>query len=103
MNLLEEVSFVNWLSQDCGYGDIRPLNDGRYVAIRQFLFTHAIIVGQIGDRCGVDDRWCYHSYAAAKTALCAWDGTGEPLGWHRHPASGRRRIEGEPTTEYVSF
>ena len=50
------------------------------------------------------DRWCYHSVAAAIEAAKAWDGVwpeGEPDGWHRHPATGRRRENGDPSTEEV--
>jgi len=32
----------------------------------------------------------------------AWDGEGEPTGWMRHPASGRRRPGGDETKEYVN-
>jgi hypothetical protein len=35
-------------------------------------------------------RWCYHDEQSALEALEAWDGTNEPAGWHRHPATGRR-------------
>ncbi len=53
-------------------------------------FTHAILVGRIGNSVTYDDRWCYSTRAAAEEALEAWDGRGEPTGWHRHPATGRR-------------
>ena len=66
-----------------------------------FAFTHAIIVGDVGDRAGYADRWCYHSLAAAAEALLLWDGHGEPYGWHRHPPSGRRRPDGDAAMEYV--
>jgi hypothetical protein len=57
------------------------------------MFTHAIIIGQMGDYFGYADRWCYRSEAAAFAALQAWDGTGEPTGWIRHPDTGRRISE----------
>ena len=37
----------------------------------------------------------------AVAALKEWDGVGEPKGWMRHPASGRRRPGGDPEQEYV--
>lgn len=58
------------------------------VAIAPLMFTHAIISGV--NRFGYEGRWCYKNYAKAKAALDAWDGTGDPLGWHRHPGTGRR-------------
>jgi hypothetical protein len=50
---------------------------------------------------GYDDCWDYPYPAAAITAMERWDGQGEPEGWLRHPASGRRRPDGTPSTEYV--
>lgn len=85
-----EVAFLERLMADNNYSDARPIGDGLFVAISPFFFTHGIIVGEIGDAFGYIDRWCFHCYAAAKAALDAWDGQGEPEGWHRHPASGRR-------------
>lgn len=51
---------------------------------------------------GYENVWCYDSVDLAINALEAWDGEGEPTGWKRHPASGRRRINGDPATEYVN-
>ncbi len=68
----------------------RPLGGGRYAALLRLNFTHAIVVGRIGNLVTYDDRWCYSTRAAAEEALEAWDGKGEPTGWHRHPATGRR-------------
>lgn len=96
------IAFFRWLVADCGYRNARPLFSGsdRWVAIQPLMYTNAIITGRIGDRCNVDDRWCYHDYESALAALERWDGEGEPEGWHRHPSSGRRRNgDGE---EYVA-
>lgn len=101
MTRFEEISFLHWLKVENGYRDPKPLPNARYAAILPLAYTHAIIVGNIGDRTGYSDRWCYHNYRAAADALDAWDGTGEPEGWHRHPVSGRRRAEGDPLMEYV--
>jgi len=93
----EYLGFLN----DNGYFFVRDLGDGRWAGLSDFMFTCAIIVGKIGDRSGYDDRWCYENRNAAALALVQWDGTGEPEGWHRHPASGRRRRDG--MEEYVNF
>lgn len=87
----DEIAFLTWLVTDNGYRDIRPLPGGRYAAIQPLAFTHALVVGRIGDMAGYDNSWCYGSYRAAKDALDAWDGVGEPAGWHRNPSTGRRR------------
>lgn len=88
----------------CGYLAPRMIDEMRYACVMPLLFTHAIIVGRINDFVGYEDRWCFHSRDAALDALDAWDGEGEPEGWHRHPASGRRRkvIEGTPLEEWVN-
>ena len=89
----ETLRFLTWLVVEERLRDVALLPDGRWVALRDFLFTVAIVVGQVGDKTEVSDRWCYHSYREARDALEMWDGTGEPEGWHRHPFSGRRRAE----------
>lgn len=93
----EEQEFLHWLQEYCGYLEPKLLPDGRWAALMPLFYTHAIIVGAVGDTSGYQDRWCYDYLLAARAALAVWDGTGEPKGWHRHPASGRRiaRVEGE--------
>lgn len=90
MRLIDELAFMQRLKGE-NYIDPRPIGNGRWAALFEFMFTWAIIVGRIGDGDGYDDRWCYHSKAAVIAAFEAWDGQGEPEGWHRHPLSGRRR------------
>lgn len=73
---------------------VRRVDDRRYVAVLPFLFTHAVVWGYVADfRFGYSDRWCYETAAAAVAAGSVWGGPDddEPDGWHRHPASGRRR------------
>lgn len=106
-DLAEEIAFLVFLRDECGYVDAKPITSDpthgfrRLACIMGLMFTHAIITVKVGDRFGYLDRWCFHSYDAAKKALDAWDGTGEPSGWHRHPVTGRRRPEGDPAKEYV--
>lgn len=102
MGHMDDARFLHWLMHENGYHNPKPLGDGRYAAIVPMQFTHAIVVGQMGDKISYDDRWCYGGQDAARKALDAWDGTGEPQGWHRHPRSGRRRTNGDPAMEYVN-
>jgi hypothetical protein len=84
-------AFLQELAQLNDYTDAKLVRDAtRYAAITRKMFTHAIITGRIGDYWGLGDCWCYPSYAAARSALAAWDGEGEPEGWLRHPGPGRR-------------
>ena len=55
--------------------------------ITPFIFTTAII-GDV-DTWGYRIRYCYHSEADAVARLYAWDGTGEPTGWHRALIQGQ--------------
>lgn len=87
-----------WRPED-GCTDYVSFPNGRDAMLMRLIFTHAIIADLSSGYYG--DRWCYHTYAQAKAALMAWDGEGEPTGWHRHPDSGRRRPDGDPTREYV--
>lgn len=100
--IAKHQDFLVWLKEECGYLLVLPLTNTHYVAIARFVYTHAIIIGQYEDRVGMDDRWCYHSYQDALTALLNWDGQGEPQGWHRHPATGRRRPDGDASKEYIN-
>ncbi len=90
------MNYREFLISQCGYRDVTDMGDGRWAAIFPLMFTHAIVVGKMGDMNGYDDRWCYHNYEAAHAALTEWQERGwedEPLRWHRHPMTGRRRDE----------
>ena len=100
----EAIEFADYLRSN-GYWSILPLVDERYACLSQFAYTCAILTGRWGDRYSYEDRWCYHNKAAAIAALLNWATAyprpAEPSGWHRHPASGRRRPDGDPAQEYI--
>lgn len=100
----ETMDFSEWLRSEDGGNCIedKAIGDGLYAAIKPLMFHWTMIVGQIGDRFGYEDRWCYANREKAEAALHAWDGTGEPSGWHRNPRTGRRRPDGDPTREYIA-
>jgi hypothetical protein len=100
--LLAAAMFLRWLQTVNGYRSPKLLPRRRWAAVLPLMFTHAIVVGRLFDEVGYDNRWCYSTSEAAFKALDAWDGEGEPEGWHRHPTSGRRRPEGDVTQEYVA-
>lgn len=71
------------------YASLRQLPDGRICGVLRLLFHWTLHVDiHVG---GYEDRYCYPTQAAAEAAMNAWDGTGDPAGWHRHPSTGRRR------------
>jgi hypothetical protein len=84
-----------------GYTDYRVFENGRDAAVSRIGFNHAIFADLT--RWGYGDRWCFASYALARDALAAWNGEGDPQGWHRHPDSGRRRPDGDARREYINF
>ena len=79
--------------EDQGYWNIK-FQGNKWYAVCNFLFTSAILTGtKEGAHVGYDDRWCYHTRTDAAKALDDWENlefAGEPVGWHRHPDSGRR-------------
>lgn len=94
---MSDAEWLETFAKDSGYLAPKRLPGGRYAAVMPLMFTAAIVVGEVGNERWYDDRWCYDSVVAAVLALEVWDGTGDPVGWHRHPRSGRRiaRTEGE--------
>lgn len=89
-----DLAFLQWLIDACGCLSPKPINGGtHYAAVLPMAFTHSIITARMFDGCTYDRRWCYHTREQAKAALDAWDGTGEPTGWHRDPVTGRRVSE----------
>jgi len=82
----------------------RTLPDGRVLDVSPLGWGYALLgiirVEDLG--LGIySDVWQYQSRDAALVALAAWDGEGEPEGWYRHPATGRRRPGGDPAQEFV--
>lgn len=74
--------------------------------VMPLLFTHAIVVTNWAELDFVADRWCYKTFTEAVAAMQAWTTytewpNSEPEGWHRHPHSGRRRPDGDPSQEEI--
>lgn len=78
---------------------VRELPDGREIVVLPWSGGKAQL--SIGRRTGFwDDTWNYEFVTEAMAVAETWDGGGEPMGWFRHPASGRRRHDGDPAREY---
>lgn len=92
--------YARWLVEANGYSHPKVMPSGMVAAIVPLLFTEAIILCDPRQTFGYEDRWCY-AKGKALPALEAWDGTGEPTGWHRHPATDRRRPDGDPARERI--
>jgi hypothetical protein len=83
-----------------GFYATRHLDDGRWLVVEPQMFGRArlCVVGAgedlgaaLAEHFGYLAVWDYPSKAAALEALNTWNGIGEPTGWSRHLASGRRR------------
>jgi hypothetical protein len=105
---LASADELEWLAEMAaanGYVRPVPMGDGKYACLCIFAFTYGIITGRMFNDWTYEDRWCYeHPYVAHK-ALEEWQERhfeGEPIGWHRHPDSGRRRPDGDPSKEYIN-
>lgn len=98
------LSFLAWLEQqNYLFAKQLPGRPGYWAAIQPLMFHYSIQGGHMFDKWNVALRWCYtDDFAAVKKAFDAWDGTGEPEGWHRHPGTGRRRTDGDPEQEYLA-
>lgn len=80
----------------------RWLDDGRVLQLLKWR-AHGVQLS-IGRGDGFyTDTWIYdcEQAEAGWRAALGWDGQGEPDGWFRHPQSGRRRPDGDPSKEFV--
>lgn len=81
----------------------RVLPDGRILELCPMMFGNVRLMITLPELDGVcwDDAWCFQaeSVSEAWIALLTWDGEGEPVGWNKHPMSGRFRKDGTPESE----
>lgn len=88
----------------------RVLDDGRVIYL--VPLGGGILQLAVGPCLGVgfyDETWYYTDPFSAWRAALDWTpppflftpGPDEPPGWYRHPATGRRRRDGTPESEYL--
>mgnify|MGYP003576196396 CR=1 FL=1 len=71
-----------------GYVCPKQLDDGRVIALMQFIFTVGLVV-DIDERGNYAYRYCYEKASEALSALCEWDGRGDPPGnWLKKKGRG---------------
>lgn len=78
--------------------------DGTCLIVKRLLFHWTLLVNVVGEFGGYEDRWCYQTQDLALEGAQDWyrrDYEGEPVGWHRHHKTGRRRPGGDPEKEYI--
>lgn len=81
----------------------RTLDDGRLVAVMPLLFGRARLgIGPAGVQ-WFSDVWDFPTVGRAIAEATSWnpEADPEPVGWHRHVATGRYRPDGDATREYT--
>lgn len=91
-----DLELLREMADQYGYSHLRIVGDD-VQCISQFLYTSGILCRVTLQ--GYGPRYCYHSMTDAVAAFEAWDGVGEPEGWHRATAPGKptRRREDDGT------
>ncbi len=78
----------------------------RFLVVHRLLFHWTLQEYRFPDAECYEDRWCFGARETALAAVAEWQARGfdgEPIGWHRHPRTGRRRPGGDPAGEYVEW
>lgn len=87
----------------CPY--VRQLSDRRVLLVESLLFGSAYLklCSDTDPQGEADDLWQYEHLACAIVAAKRWNPIEqpEPFGFYRHPASGRRRKDGNPLQEFT--
>lgn len=88
------------------YFHVEEYGNGQYVAYYRLMFHWTIIKGDLDIPWGYEDRWCFGDKENVETCFAEWKSrnfTDEPIGWTRHPKTGRRRIAGDIASEYIAY
>lgn len=90
----------------CGILAQRYFADGTVLSVEEMIFTRQICLRmpQTNPMC-CDDLWCFEKTLDIIEILKNWNypEDKEPMGWHRHPPSDRRRVKGDPNMEYIGM
>lgn len=102
---MTDAEFFSWLrNQNPMIVFLEDRDDGTWVSLERLMFHYTIKIGVIGDQTGYEDRWCVGDRSNAIASWDEWKSRGwadEPTGWNRHPKSGRRRENGDPSLEEI--
>lgn len=59
------------------------------VHLRVMIFNLRLAITSEPHGLYYEDEYCYHDATLAFLAFTLWDGTSEPIGWAKHPRTGR--------------
>lgn len=104
----EAQPFIDWLTSEGGYTMACAMPDGfLWVGLKPLMFHWTMHIGQVGDKIGYADRYCYADAGRAVAGYVEWasrDFTGEPTGWRKHPDTDRcRNDDGDPESETIGW
>lgn len=86
-----------------GYVFWREINDVLYAIVPMTFGKGRLLIDC--NQYGYEDFYCFPSVERAVNSLLNFTGAeGEEFhDWHRHFKTGRRRENGDPSTEYINF
>jgi hypothetical protein len=80
------------------YQPNRVLPNGQFIGVAHMIFNERLVLFTNDDsaQIGPEDCWCYSTLTQAVAAMNDFDPTTmpEPIGWKKHPSSGRRGVIG---------
>ncbi|MEY4545374.1 MAG: hypothetical protein RL685_1569 [Pseudomonadota bacterium] len=87
------------------YLHVRRLESGRAVYLEPHSYGGCRLTIGTPGALWLDDQWHFQGeqWLEAWRGVLAWDGEGEPEGWYRHPATGRRRPGGDASKEFIQW
>lgn len=81
------------------YRQFWTLPDGRLCGLMRLILHWTVHIDL--DYGGYRERYCFLTPELAVEAMDQWDGTGDPINWHKHPNTGRVRPDRTAASEYV--
>lgn len=86
-----------------GFTHWRCLQDGTVLAVGPMSLSNGRLFWDVHQG-GYEDFYCYDSVDLAVRGMMAFDPDKqkEPVGWHRHFSTGRRRPGGDEALEYIN-
>lgn len=98
-----ELPFSEAFMRENNFSAWRCLADGTVLAVGPMLFDNGRLFVDV-DIAGYADCFCYDSLEKATESLFAFNPATdkEPSLWKRHPATGRRRPNGDAAQEFVA-
>lgn len=101
---MNQMPFTDEEMKQMGYTSWRLMPSGILIAVGPMTFQNGRLFMDVNST-GYEDCYCFDSLELAEQSMKQYDEDSgvEPQGWKRHPFSGRRRKNGDPSTEYMNM